>query len=99
MSLETSFALFSLDPSGYPIGLALNALHLLTRLSVLVAALPEWFGGWGARRAVEGRYRSAQELADADARLEALRRQAVKAGGKWGLRIVSAARSDEARRR
>ncbi|KAK4704496.1 hypothetical protein P7C70_g1711, partial [Phenoliferia sp. Uapishka_3] len=96
MSLETSFSLFSLDPAGYPIGIGLNALHLLTRLSVFATAIPEWWSSVGSGSGSGtglfmqgGRARSARELADADARLEALKRQALRQGGKWGIRITT----------
>lgn len=83
MSLETSFQLLSLDPAGYPLAVALNALHLLTRLPVFVAALPSWLrfgtGGQSARYLA-----SARDLQDADQRLEAMRRQAQGARMSWG---------------
>jgi hypothetical protein len=84
MSLETSFQLLSLDPAGAPLAITLNALHLLTRLPVFAAALPSWlqFGGNGPRNSA----RYARELADADARLEALRRQA-KGSFSWGWMV------------
>lgn len=89
LGLETSWSLVSFDTWGYPCGIALNALHLLTRLSVFAAAIPAWFEGRGGAGALVGRARSAKELADADARLEVLRRKAVNAGTRWGWRLVS----------
>ncbi|KAM0753714.1 hypothetical protein T439DRAFT_162061 [Meredithblackwellia eburnea MCA 4105] len=86
LSLETSIALFTIDPAGYPIGIGLNVLHLLVRLPTFTAALPNWLGGGGSR--IPGRIKSPKELGDADARLEALKKKAVGGGG-LGWKIVT----------
>ena len=73
--------LLSLDPAGYPLAISLNVLHLLTRLPVFVNALPKWmqFGSGRSRYLA-----AAKDLADADRRLEALRREAKGATLNWG---------------
>lgn len=81
MSVETSLQLLSLDPAGYPLAIGLNALHLLTRLPVFVSALPKWMH-IGSKKS---RYlAAAKDLADADRRLEALRREARGPALSWG---------------
>lgn len=91
LSLETSLQVLSLDPAGYPLAIGLNALHLLTRLPVFVAALPSWmrFGGDGGSSAQY--LASARDLQDADQRLEAMRRQAQGSRLSWGWWVSAAA--------
>ncbi|GAA5989193.1 hypothetical protein JCM10908_001203 [Rhodotorula pacifica] len=89
LSLETSFQLLSFDAAGYPLGAALNALHLLVRLPSFYAALPAISDLWSSSSTSaspywsEGASRYARKAATADARLEALQRQAGgnRAGG------------------
>lgn len=78
----------SLDPAGYPLAVALNLIHFLTRLPVFAAALPTWMRlGSSGRRS---RYLAqAKDLADADQRLEALRRQAQGSRLSWGWFVSS----------
>lgn len=81
MSIETSIQLLSFDRAGYPLAVGFNVLHLLTRLPVFVSALPTWMQ-FGSSRS---RYlAAAQDLADADRRLEALRREARGPALSWG---------------
>ncbi|GAA6026869.1 hypothetical protein JCM8097_005920 [Rhodosporidiobolus ruineniae] len=83
LSLETSYRLFSFDPAGYPLAIFLNALHFLVRLPGFYSALPSISSLFG--RSAGSRYarQAAAAVGDADARLEALQRQAMsgKAGG------------------
>ncbi|KAI5479571.1 hypothetical protein MNV49_003308 [Pseudohyphozyma bogoriensis] len=84
MSLETSFSLLSLDPAGYPTAIALNALHLLTRISVFTSALPAWLKSnptasiWRARK-----------VTDAEARLAALKRASKATSSGWGWKLAT----------
>ncbi|KAM0792532.1 hypothetical protein ACM66B_005201 [Microbotryomycetes sp. NB124-2] len=90
MSLETSIQLWSFDSAGYPAAVALHVAHLATRLPVLTAALPPWLR-IGSETASSSRfYATAQELADADARLAALQRQASgRTSWSWLAACVS----------
>ncbi|KAK4053126.1 hypothetical protein OIV83_001861 [Microbotryomycetes sp. JL201] len=77
MSVETSIQLWSFDSAAYPAAVALHVVHLVVRLPVLTAALPPWLRIGSHASATSSRfYATAQELADADARLAALQRQA-----------------------
>lgn len=61
------------DAVGYPLAIAFNAVHLLTRFSVFTSKIPSW----------KEMTRVGDRLADADARLEYLRKQTGGTGGGW----------------
>ncbi|GAA5877504.1 hypothetical protein JCM8547_000175, partial [Rhodosporidiobolus lusitaniae] len=85
LSLETSLQLFSLDPAGYPLAIAFNAVHFLIRLPSFYSALPSFSSLFS--RSTSSRYtrQAAAVLGDADARLEALQKQSTGGvGGSWG---------------
>lgn len=94
LALETRLADLSFDSAGYPLGIALNALHLLVRLPSFYAALPALSELWpGASAAtgtdassVQAASRYARRMATADARLEALQRQAANSGAQGWIR-------------
>lgn len=94
LALETRLADLSFDSAGYPLGIALNALHLLVRLPSFYAALPALSELWpGASAAtgtdassVQAASRYARRMATADARLEALQRQAAHSGAQGWIR-------------
>lgn len=77
LSLETSIQLLSFDAAGYPLGIALNVLHFLVRLPGFYSALPSFSSVFQSSASTASRYarRADFDLADADARLEALQRQ------------------------
>ncbi|KAK4058712.1 hypothetical protein OIO90_000156 [Microbotryomycetes sp. JL221] len=82
MSIETSIQLWSFDSCAYPTSIALHVIHLMTRLPVLTAALPAWirFSSFtsSSSSSTSRFYATAQQLADADARLAALKRQTAQ---------------------
>ncbi|GAA5970102.1 hypothetical protein JCM11641_000269 [Rhodosporidiobolus odoratus] len=94
LSLETSLQLLSLDPAGYPLAISLNALHFLLRLPSFYSALPPLASLFS--RSSSSRYarQTAAALGDADARLEALQRQAQGGRGAtwswlaWWLSVI-----------
>lgn len=95
LSLETSVQLLSFDAAGYPLGIALNVLHFLVRLPGFYSALPSFSSIFRSSASTASRYarRVDFDLADADARLEALQRQtrSGQAGGwswwAWWLSV------------
>ncbi|PRQ73959.1 hypothetical protein AAT19DRAFT_15526 [Rhodotorula toruloides] len=95
LSLETSIQLLSFDAAGYPLGIALNILHFLVRLPGFYSALPSFSSIFRSSASTASRYarRVDFDLADADARLEALQRQtrSGRAGGwswwAWWLSV------------
>ncbi|GAA5920189.1 hypothetical protein JCM1841_006639 [Sporobolomyces salmonicolor] len=91
LTLETSLQDLSFDAAGYPLAILLNLVHFLVRLPVLYSALPA-FSSLFSGSSSASRYArpSSQVLGDADARLEALRRQAAggavaSKGWSWAL--------------
>ncbi|GAA5963071.1 hypothetical protein JCM21900_002225 [Sporobolomyces salmonicolor] len=91
LTLETSLQGLSFDAAGYPLAILLNLVHFLVRLPVLYSALPA-FSSLFSGSSSASRYGrpSSQVLGDADARLEALRRQAAggvvaSKGWSWAL--------------
>ncbi|GAA5890322.1 hypothetical protein JCM6882_008794 [Rhodosporidiobolus microsporus] len=84
LSLETSISLFSLDPAGYPLAIACNGLHFLIRLPGFYSALPSISTLFNRSNASRYARQAAAAVGDADARLEALQKQArTGRGGTW----------------
>ncbi|GAA5859018.1 hypothetical protein JCM1840_003714 [Sporobolomyces johnsonii] len=81
LTLETSLQDLSFDSAGYPLAILLNVVHFLVRLPALYSALPAFSSLFSRSSSSASRYarQTSQVLGDADARLEALKRQA--AGG------------------
>ncbi|GAA6060551.1 hypothetical protein JCM10212_006915 [Sporobolomyces blumeae] len=89
LSLETSIQLLSFDAAGYPLALALNAVHFVVRLPHFYSALPpvaSWFSSDAAASTAAtaaSRYARQAQL-DADARLAALQgKGTTRVGTGW----------------